>query len=291
MYTTTCNVGLIPPQPWHPPPNHTPCVPSPRRAFASDSPRFAVFTSGAIIAPVLPGQPNQSLIDGLACLQALASSSAPLGSREVARLIGHEPTRTNRLLKTLAHLGLVEQDADRKYRPGPAMHVLSAQALYGSGLIRRAVPALQALHRFGYVVALGVLWQRHVAYLYHAEPDMAPAEAIGRVGLYPATQSGIGIALLARLPDSAVRDLFAGHEIPGYPSYSLLRAEMRVVRETGYALVNIPSSTSRTLAVAVGEPAFAAVALSGKIREKQIPQLITILKQTADQISKEPHHE
>ena len=39
----------------------------------------------------------------------------------------------------LAHRGIARQDESRRYVPGPAMHVLSAQSLFGSGLIRRAL--------------------------------------------------------------------------------------------------------------------------------------------------------
>jgi len=91
---------------------------------------------------MLPAQPNQSLIDGLACLQQLASEREPVGGRELARDLGLEPTRVHRLLRTLAHLGLAQQDAQRRYRPGPGIHVLAAQAMFGSGLLRRALPVL-----------------------------------------------------------------------------------------------------------------------------------------------------
>src|SRR3954470_11988766 len=95
---------------------------------------------------MLPAQPNQSLIDGLSVLQALAVSNEPVGGRALARQLGLEPTRVNRLLKTLAHLGMARQDPDRKYLPGPAMHVLSALSLFGSGLIRRGIAPLESLH-------------------------------------------------------------------------------------------------------------------------------------------------
>ena len=39
---------------------------------------------------MLPAQPNQSLIDGLECLQALSSTDRPVGSRELARMLGLE---------------------------------------------------------------------------------------------------------------------------------------------------------------------------------------------------------
>ncbi len=50
----------------------------------------------------LNAQPNHSLIDGFNVLQALASIDEPIGGRKLARLLDLEPTRANRLLKTLA---------------------------------------------------------------------------------------------------------------------------------------------------------------------------------------------
>ena len=88
--------------------------------------------------PPLNAQPNQSLIDGIATLQALAMSPEPIGSRELARQLGIDSTKVNRLLKTLAYLGIARQTANRKYTAGPGMHVLAAQSLFASGLIRRA---------------------------------------------------------------------------------------------------------------------------------------------------------
>jgi len=82
-----------------------------------------------------------------------------VGGRELARELGLEPTRVNRLLRTLAHLGLAQQDDRRKYRRGPGIHVLAAQAKFRSGLLRRAMPVLESLRRFEFTVALGVLWR------------------------------------------------------------------------------------------------------------------------------------
>jgi hypothetical protein len=40
----------------------------------------------------LPAQPNQSLIDGLECFQAVVAAGRPVGGRELARTLGVEPT-------------------------------------------------------------------------------------------------------------------------------------------------------------------------------------------------------
>jgi len=50
-------------------------------------------------------------------------------------------------------LGLVYRTSGRKYAPGPGIHVLAAQTIHASGLIRDAVPFLQKLHDYGFVVA------------------------------------------------------------------------------------------------------------------------------------------
>jgi DNA-binding IclR family transcriptional regulator len=193
----------------------------------------------------------------------------------------------NRLLRTLGHLGFVRQDARRKYLVGPSIHVLSAQALFGSGLLRAALPALEALGRHQLIVALGVLWRDQVAYLYHALPGMRVSEALGRVGLYPATRSGIGMPLLASLPDAEVSALYRSVDaIPGYGrDRARLREDLRAVRRQGYAYVLQDEARGIwSLGLAVGAPPFAALAFSGRIDATRIPGLVTALREAAETI-------
>jgi DNA-binding IclR family transcriptional regulator len=248
---------------------------------------------------MLPSQPNQSLIDGLTCLQALTSAQEPMGSRELARLLDMEPTRANRLLKTLAYLGLAEQDERRKYSPGTGIHVLAAQALRGSGLIGRALPALEELRDLGYIVALGVLWRDETCYLYHADADATIAHALSYPAVYPAATSGIGMALMAHMPDDQVRELYARPsvlpakrkldepvELDG-PDGLLARLDR--IRMQGHALVSVPQVEGRrTLAVAIGNPAYAAVGLSGAFTDQQVPDLLAELDRTVEAISTAP---
>ncbi len=235
-------------------------------------------------------QANQSIIDGITVLQALATSEEPVGSRELARRLGLENTRVNRLLKTLASIGMAEQNVLRKYRPGPGMHVLAAQSLYASGLLRNAIISLEKLAYFNHTVALGVLWQNSVSFLYHARPGMSASEGIGRIGLRDATTSGIGLVLLAMQPEEQVARLYEGKDIPGYPKglKSLLR-ELAVIRKKGYARVEVfPENAVRTpshsVAVPVGNPASSAIALSGWIPESAMPELVAALQKAGQEI-------
>lgn len=233
--------------------------------------------------PKLNSQPNQSLIDGIATLQALATSSEPAGCRELARRLDIDPTKVNRLLKTLAYLGIARQTADRKYAPGPGMHVLAAQSLFASGLIRRALPVLEALRRFGHTVALGVLWEKNVSYLFHAPPGVEASHGLGRIGLLPATTSGIGMVLLSEHEDQEVRELYAGADIPQFPGgIEHLLVKLDEVRRLGYARVHVADARDHhVIAVSTGDPAHAGVAVSGWIPEAATPPIVEALQAAA----------
>ncbi|TQV70548.1 helix-turn-helix domain-containing protein [Exilibacterium tricleocarpae] len=229
-------------------------------------------------------QPNQSLIDGIATLQALATSQEPIGGRELARRLGFEPTRVNRLLKTLAYLGIARQTANRKYTAGPGMHVLAAQSLFASGIIHRALPVLESLRRYNHVIALGVLWRDNVSYLYHAPPGLPSVEALGRIGLYPATRGGIGLALLAEHDDHYVSELYADSDIPNFPEGidSLLRT-LHEIREQHYVRINVKAE-QHTVAVTVGDPPHSAIGMSGWIPPESTTSIVEILRDAAQRI-------
>ncbi|AQR72452.1 IclR family transcriptional regulator [Sphingomonas sp. LM7] len=230
-------------------------------------------------------QPNQSLIDGITVLQALAISRDPVGCREVARRVGMETTRVNRLLKTLAYLGIARQTSDRKYRAGAGMTVLAAQSLFASGLLRRSLPALEELRRFGHTVAMGVRWRDNVSYLFHAPPNMPANDALGRIGLYPATRGGIGMALLAAIEDDEVAEVYGSDPIPGYDDLPHLLAALDGVRAQGFARLKVKESPEQhTVAVTVGTTAFAAIGLSGWIPEPAMPELLDALRAAAVKI-------
>jgi DNA-binding IclR family transcriptional regulator len=233
--------------------------------------------------PKSPAQPNQSLIDGLEVLKLLAVHEGGIGSREAARQLGLEPTRANRLLKTLGALGLARQGADAKYAAGPGMHVLAAQSLVGSGFVRRSIAPLESLRDLGLTVAMGVLWRRQVCYLYFAGPTTSPTDALGGRGLFAAERSAIGMPLLAALPDVDVRSLYADADAGALDA---VLAGLRGVHEQGYA--HLPADAGRDAAavgVAVGAPPYAAIALAGAFNPANVPKLVQRLHAAATAIA------
>jgi DNA-binding IclR family transcriptional regulator len=229
-----------------------------------------------------PAQPNLSLIHGLAVLQSLASAPQAVGTRELARQLGLDTTRVNRLLKTLAGLGLAEQDEQRRFRPGPGIHVLATQSLFGSGLIKRALPVLEELHAFRLTVALGVLWKDQVCYLYHGVPGMKSHEALGRVAIQPATQTAVGTLLLAQRTDEELEQLFKGKPVPHFGTYTSLMTTIRRARKGDHLYLEFESAPLRaTIAATIGARAYAAVALSGSITPAASLKLLPALHNAA----------
>lgn len=248
--------------------------------------RFNFFSTGpcrlflcCYISTMMPAQPNRSIMDGMAVLQALCGSRTPVGSRQLARDLGLEPTRVNRLLKTLAALGMAKQTNDRKYLPGPGVHVLASQSLYASGLLHASLPVLEALPPPGFMVALGVLWRRHVSYIYHGHRDTPASEAIGTRGLFPAEASGLGHVLLAQKSPREITDLYGAEA-------SELDQQLQTVRKAGWALVKRleKEKQTATLAVPLGNPVIAAIGLAGNISHSDIETLLPKLQQAAQSI-------
>ena len=228
---------------------------------------------------VLPAQPNQSLLDGLEVLLALAQHQEPVGVRALARELGMHPTRVQRFLGTLHHLGLTRQEPNRRYGVGPGIHALSALALSASGLTQRALRILPSVQEPGLILALGVLWRNTVNYLYFNEPGLPAAEALGKAHGYPAADSSIGLLLLATKEDAYLTKYFPDEAV-------ILRARLPEVRATGVARIDRPDGEI-SLAVPLGHPAYAGLAFSGRFPPSEVPDRLAQLRQIAAQL--EPH--
>ncbi|MEI6236229.1 MAG: hypothetical protein WCT04_24500, partial [Planctomycetota bacterium] len=188
-----------------------------------------------------------------------------------------EHTRVNRLLGTLAFLGFAEKTAQRKYRPGPGVHVLAAQSLKGSRLLTAALPVLKELRDPKLTVALGVLWQGQVCFLFHARPWHTFEEAIGRHALWPAEKSSAGVVLLAHRPsDENLEGIARGN--------GTLAINFQRIRKQGYTQMVFPNGQV-SLGVPIGSPPIAALAVSSaEFAAKDIPVVVKKLKDAAAQI-------
>lgn len=227
----------------------------------------------------LPAQKVNGLIDGIAVLQELAMSQEPASGKVIAENLGMPSVRVNRLLKTLAYLGLTHRNASRKYSVGPGMHILAAQSMAASGLLKRAIPYLKLLRESNMVVALGVLWKDQVCYLFHNSGKGEFSEGFGQMPLYPALDSSIGLALLADMSTEAVEQHIGSNKVN-----KELLAKLHQIKKQEYASIQHQDHIS--LAVTIGKPAYAAIAVSGMKNAEEEQIFIKLLRKYATELSK-----
>jgi len=232
---------------------------------------------------VLPSQPILGLIDGMEVLQLLASEGRAMSGVEISKELNIEKTKVNRILKTLAFLGFTTASNNRKYALGSAIHVLSAQLLHGSGLVKNALKYLIELTELNVVVAMGVLWRDKVTYIYHWQPGYLPSEGLGSMDLFPATQSSIGMALLAEKTDEEIaRIINLEKRIPGQSSKEDFFSAIEFVRNEGYAKALFENHQS--IGIRLGNPGYAAIALAHIENKRPMHEYLKILQEKAAQI-------
>lgn len=225
------------------------------------------------------------LVDGIDVLRELAASSEPVSGITLAKRLDMDPVRVSRLLMTLAWMGIAHRDKSRRYTIGPGMHILSTLNLGASGQLRKVIDHLEPLLDYPYTVAAGVLWRDMVTYLYHRSPGQQPVEGIQQL-VRPATHSSIGIAMLAQLSDDEIHEIYDQRSQPFAGLYSDVSALLNAideVRRVGYAALRYPTHVS--LAMAVGHPPYAAIAISGFSTKKEERQFCTLLREIAERIA------
>lgn len=234
----------------------------------------------------LPSQPILGLIDGMEVLQLLASSSTEMSGADISRSLNVEKTKVNRILKTLAYQGFAEVSMNKKYRLGPAIHVLSAQILHGSKLINKALKYLIELTELNVIVAMGVLWKDKVAYTYHWEPGLDPVDGLGRVDLFPATQSSIGLKLLSEKTNEEILEIINFDKpIGGFDSKEQFMKTIDSIRSQGFG--STVFNQKESIAIKLGNPARAAIALAQPLgSEVQLENYLGVLNEKIALIEK-----
>ena len=176
-------------------------------------------------------------------LDRVASHGAPVRFAELLDGSPYPKATLYRLLQTLAKQGMLAQDsATGAYRPGLRLVRMAHAAWRTSSLAPVARPHLEALGRdVGHTVHLAQLDGGVVLYVDKVGGAAAVpmySEA-GKVG--PAFCTGVGKAMLAWLPEDALRAALARQAWQAFTPTTLaseaaLRADLRETRARGHAL-------------------------------------------------------
>ena len=199
---------------------------------------------GAVtLAPSAVPRRSRSLEYGLVLLGCFTPDRPVLCVCDLADALGLSRSTAHRYASTLAQLGYLEQDKQRRYRLANNANWPGATVLEG---VRREVRARSILEdlraQTGHTVSLGLLDGLDVIYVYRlAAHGVSQYEADGpmRAGArFAAPYTPLGMALFSALPPSELLGLLADHEA-GNDTDSLnvqaLIHEVSDVKESGVA--------------------------------------------------------
>src|ERR1700754_4018703 len=143
----------------------------------------------------------QSIERAAAILRLLSGRTRRLGVVDLAGELGLSKGTVHGLLRTLQHVGFVEQDAETgKYQLGAALLHMGSSYLDGNELRTRALNWSDALaSRSHESVRIGTLHEGRVLIVHHVFRPDDSRQALEVGALLPAHATAIGKALLAEM--------------------------------------------------------------------------------------------
>jgi DNA-binding IclR family transcriptional regulator len=182
----------------------------------------------------------QSIERAAAILRQLSGRGRRLGVVELAGELNMPKGTVHGILRTLAHVGFVEQDTETgKYQLGAALLHMGSSYLDGNELRTRALNWSDALAtRSGESVRIGTLHEGSVLVVHHVFRPDDSRQALDVGALLPAHASALGKVLLAANRYAAEELAAAGLE--GFTRATItererLAAELDAVSERGWA--------------------------------------------------------
>jgi DNA-binding IclR family transcriptional regulator len=185
---------------------------------------------------------NHSVMKAFAILKAFKDPEEWLTSSELSRRANLPEASGYRLIQTLEEIGAIVRGPRGRYRPGLLLLSLSHNVTIAEHLRDAGhAPMTELASAMGLTLHLGVLEHGMVSYVAKVSaPGAFPVHT--RVGAQlEAYCSGLGKVLLAALPDQEVDSFVLDGELIALTPHTIttaasLRAELKKVREQGYAL-------------------------------------------------------
>jgi DNA-binding IclR family transcriptional regulator len=239
-----------------------------------------------------------SVRKALSILCLFTPQSPALNVTDVSRLLEVPKTTAYNLLRTLQHFDFVSQDEMSKhYRLGRKLFELGTLYSRSNELLTCALPHLLRLReKTKETVKLGVLANTEVLVVKALESPLMLHTRGDEGRVAPLYCTGIGKALLALLPNKAVRDIFAKMGPRQFTPRTVttlnkLEEEVVEVRKQGYSVdweeneegvhcigAPVGDSGGQQVAISVSGPA-------SRLSTRRIPELAALVVETARAIS------
>jgi DNA-binding IclR family transcriptional regulator len=243
----------------------------------------------------------QSIERAAAVLRLLAGSSGLLGVGEVSRSLGLAKGTAHGILRTLQHVGFVEQDTvSGKYRLGAALLHLGTSYLDVNELRSRAINWADPLAaRSGEAVRVGALLDGQVLVVHHVFRPDDSFQTLDVGALLPPHATALGKALLAFDPNAstALRGPLETYTRRTVARPAAVVRELAAIREAGWA-GEVEEWTLGEAGIAApirgaGGLAVGAIGLTGPVvrvcdaRGQPRPTLVSHVQQAARAISRD----
>jgi IclR family acetate operon transcriptional repressor len=242
-----------------------------------------------------PGGPErpggvQSLDRAFELLELMAAAGGEVALSRLAAASGLPVPTIHRIVRTLVKSGYVLQLPSRRYALGPRLIGLGTSA--SQTVEAWATPHLLALaESSGETANLAMLDVDMVVYVAQAPSSRHTMRMFTEVGrrVY-AHCTGVGKALLAQLPDDAVRRIVTTAGMPPRTDHTItdvdrLLEELERARAQGYAVDDGEQEAGvRCVAVAVPGNAITALSVSGpasRVTHEAVPSLVPLLRAAA----------
>jgi len=187
----------------------------------------------------MPGK-IQSIERAAAILRLLSGRTRRLGVVDLAGELGLPKGTVHGLLRTLQHVGFVEQDPETgKYQLGAALLHMGSSYLDGNELRTRALNWSDSLAaRTQEAVRIGTLHDAQVLVVHHVFRPDDSFQTLDVGALLPAHATALGKVLLAHHPYVAVE--LARQSLPAFTDATIcvpdrLERELARIRERGWA--------------------------------------------------------
>lgn len=240
----------------------------------------------------------KSLDRAMAVFEHLSTTSGATLS-ELASDTDQSPATTYRILVTLAARGLVEFDpGPQLWHIGPNAFLIGARYLRRTSLVERARPVLRRLmERTGETANLGIAREGHVLFVSQVETHASIRAFFPPGTLSPMHASGIGKALLARMPPDLRARALAEGGLERFTERTLvdpdaIDADMALTRQRGYAIDDEEKTPGmRCIAAPVQDlhgEVVAGISVSGpasRVRDADVPRLAAAVREAAATLS------
>ena len=187
---------------------------------------------------------SRLLVRAVSVIEAVSSSTVPLGVHDISRLTDIHPTTVLRISRTLCNYGWLIKDEDGKYRIG--------MSLYSIGCRYNQVDDLKEV-AYGEMEKLSEHVRQPVNLMIRQNTESALIQQIHQQNIYntlgsvgsrlPLYLTACGKVMMSELPDIILKDMVQSFSYQPYTPNSitspeLLLEQIKEVRINGYAIDN-----------------------------------------------------